>query len=92
MPIPTYKDNLAKRAKNLLNSSNITVISGGNIFNDDHEDEDVANISIASLNKELASIQTKAASDDAIEFLPEESPHDLPFEQFKNSIKETAGK
>ncbi len=92
MPIPTYTDNLAKEAKNLLNSANITVISGGNIFSDDHESEDVASISIESLNKELASIQTKAAPDDAIEFLSEESPHDLPFEHFKNSLKEAAQK
>jgi len=91
MPIPTYTDNLAKNAKNLLTSS-ITVISGGNIFSDEHEDEGVENISIDSLNKELATMQTKASSKDTIEFLPVETPQDLPFEHFKNSLKETPAK
>lgn len=92
MPIPTYTDALIKKSKNPLNSSSITVISGGNIFGDDHDDEDVTNISIDSLNKELANIQTKAAPGDAIEFLPEEMPQDLPFEHFKNSLKESGSK
>lgn len=92
MAIPTYTDALEKKTKNSLNSSSITVISGGNIFGEDHEDEDIANISIDSLNKELARMQTKAAPGDTIEFLPEEMPQDLPFEHFKNSLKETAGK
>jgi hypothetical protein len=88
MTIPTYTDDLVRSTKDVLNSSVITVISGGNIFSDNHDEEDVGNISIASINKELASMQ-KTAPEDAIEFLPDDTPTDLPFEHFKNSLHET---
>lgn len=91
MAIPTYTDDLVKSTKDVLNPSVITVISGGNIFSDDHDEEDVGNLSIESLNKELASLQ-KTAPGDAIEFLPDDTPTDLPFEHFKNSLRETGAK
>lgn len=89
MPVPTYTADLLKDKEDLLDPSIVTIISGGNIFNGDH-DEDLANISITTLNEELANLQTNTPSMDSIEFLPAATPEDLPFEHFKNTQQETA--
>ncbi len=75
MPIPNYSEALGSDT-NL--GPGITII-GGNIFTENHHNDDPSTLSIQAINAELA----QGASPDMIEFFPDQSPPDVLLENFK---------